>query len=158
VTTKTHILRVKPPWRDGGDRRRCGRCVVDEPPRNRAGYARRDAVTEADETMAAKAKADWRASFAKTTHTRPQIICVRDAAREVCLPCWQNLGAYGLKTWRTDPLEVLRIDLAVTDDAGRRMLAKELIAIADLVAAYPGEFRGMMDSEAVLQALAGVGQ
>jgi hypothetical protein len=70
-----------------------------------------------------------------------------------CVPCWINLGHYGYQDWRADPLEVLRVDLAVTDGLGREFLAKELIALADLVAAHPEEFRQAMEDEAVLAAL-----
>ena len=62
----------------------------------------------------------------------------------------------GLKTWRTDPLEVLRIDLAVTDDQGRIALAKELVALADLVIAHRDEFRQALEDEEVMKALAGL--
>lgn len=74
----------------------------------------------------------------------------------ICAPCWQNLGVRGLKTWRTDPLEVLRIDLAVTDDQGRIALAKELVALADLVIAHRDEFRQALEDEEVMKALAGL--
>lgn len=47
---KTHILRTKPPWRDGRDYTRCGRHTDDC-----AGP-----VVKADEAIAAKAKA-WNA-------------------------------------------------------------------------------------------------
>ena len=115
--------------------------------------AGRDAVTVADGEMAARAAADWRARFQQ--YSRPQVPCVR-APEGICVPCWQNLGAYGLKTWRSHPLEVLRIDLAVTDEQGRVTLAKELIALADLVAAHPAEFRELIEREAVLSALAAI--
>ena len=69
------------------------------------------------------------------------------------MPCWLNLGHYGYQHWCADPLEVLRVDLAVTDGLGREFLAKELIALADLVAAHPEEFRQAMDAEAVLAVL-----
>ena len=74
----------------------------------------------------------------------------------ICAPCWQNPGVRGLKTWRTDPLEVLRIDLAVTDDQGRIALAKELVALADLVIAHRDEFRQALEDEEVMKALAGL--
>jgi hypothetical protein len=73
----------------------------------------------------------------------------------LCVPCWLNLGRYGYQEWRADPLEVLRVDLAVKGDHGRRFLARELIALADLVAAHPEEFRQAMEDEDVLTALAG---
>ena len=43
--------------------------------------------------------------------------------------------------------------LAVKDDHGRKFLAPELIALADLVAAHPEEFRQAMADEAVLTTL-----
>jgi hypothetical protein len=55
---------------------------------------------------------------------------------------------------QVDPLEVLRIDLAVTDREGRVMLAKELVALADLWPAHQDEFREYLASEEVLTALA----
>ena len=150
---KTHIARVKPPWRHGGDRTRCGRRVASEEASHWRAETARSSVTEPDEAMAAKAAEDWRNASRKaaTGHTEVVRVTPPDG---ICAPCWQNLGAYGLKTWRSSPLEVLRIDLAVTDDQGRVALAKELIALADLVAAHPGEFRELMEREAVMQALA----
>ena len=49
---------------------------------------------------------------------------------------------------------MLRVDLAVTDRQGRVMLAKELVALADLRAARQAEFREHLTSEEVLTALA----
>jgi hypothetical protein len=71
------------------------------------------------------------------------------------VPCWLNPGHYGCQDWHADPLEVLRADLAVTHGLGREFLTKELIALANLVAAHPQEFRAAMEAEAVLMALEG---
>jgi len=148
---KTHILRVKPPWRQDGNRTRCGRCAES-----------RMAAIWPDAQMAATARPywQWRAIIRSGNgHLAPPQI--RDtfpgAPAALCVPCWLNLGQYGYQDWRADPLEVLRVDLAVKDDHGRTFLAKELIALADLVAAHPEEFRHAMQDEAVLTALAGIG-
>jgi len=66
----------------------------------------------------------------------------------------EDLGGYGYQDWRADPLEVLRVDLAVTDGHGRQSLEKDLIALADLVAAHRGEFAELLERETVLAALA----
>jgi hypothetical protein len=49
---------------------------------------------------------------------------------------------------------VLRTDLADDSQQGRAELARELIALGDLAAAHRQEFRRLMESEAVLAALA----
>ena len=148
-----HIARVKPPWRDGGDRTRCGRRVADEGASHwRAETAHSSSVTEPDEAMAARAAADWRNASWKAATGRMEV--VRATAPDGSVrPAGKTWGAYGLKTWRSGPLEVLRADLAVTDDLGRVALARELIALADLVAAHPAKFRELIEREAVLPAL-----
>jgi hypothetical protein len=45
---------------------------------------------------------------------------------------------------------VLRADLAIRDGASSVALNKELIALADLVAAHPGEFRELMETRSGL--------
>jgi len=148
---KTHILRVKPPWRQDRNRTRCGRRAES-----------RMAAIWPDAQMAATARPywQWRAIIrGGNRHLAPTHI--RDTfpgtPAGFCVPCWLNLGQYGYQDWRADPLEVLRVDLAVRDDHGRKFLARELIALADLVAAHPEEFRQAMQDEAVLAALAGIG-
>jgi len=102
--------------------------------------------------MAARAAQDWRDASWKAATGRLQVVRVTPPDG-MCAPCWQNLGVYGLKTWRAAPLAVLRTDLAVTDEQGRVALAKELIALADLAAAHPEEFRQALESEEILKAL-----
>ena len=136
LDAKTHLLRVGPPWRNAMDRTRCGRRVADGDAPHWRAETPSSSVTEPDEAMAARAAADWRAAAASKLYGRQDIVVVQDAPDGICKPCRQNLGCYGLKTWRTDPLEVLRIDLAVADRQGRIALGKELIALANLVAAH----------------------
>lgn len=66
------------------------------------------------------------------------------------VPCWQDLGAYGLLDWRADPLAVL----AATDSQGREALARELRVLADMALARPAEFLELLESEDVLSSLA----
>jgi hypothetical protein len=106
--------------------------------------------------MAATAHEQWKWRFIAVHNPG----MVPHAARDItppdglCVPCWKNLGGYGYQDWRADPLEVFRVDLAIKDGHGRQALAKELIALADLVAAHPGEFAELLEREAVLTALA----
>jgi len=148
---KTHLLRVKPPWRQDGNRTRCGRRAEA-----------RLGVIEPDAEMAAKAHPYWQWRViirGGNEHLAPPHVreTFPGAPAGLCVPCWLNLGQYGCQDWRADPLEVLRVDLAVKDDHGRKFLAKELIALADLVATHPQEFAQAMQDEAVLTALAGEG-
>ena len=148
-TAKTHILRVKPPWRQDGNRTRCGRRAEG-----------RMTAIQPDAQMAATARPYWQWSViirGGNGHLAPPQVreTYPGVPAGLCVPCWLNLGRYGYQDWRADPLEVLRIDLAVKDDHGRRFLARELIALADLVAAHPEEFRQAMEDEDVLTALAG---
>jgi hypothetical protein len=111
-----------------------------------------------DADMAAQARPYWRWSAiirSGNKHLAPPQIAgtFPGTPGGFCVPCWLNLGQYGCQDWRADPLEVLRVDLAVTDGLGREFLAKELIALADLVAAHPEEFRQAIDAEAVLVTL-----
>jgi hypothetical protein len=55
----------------------------------------------------------------------------------ICAICGDRLGTYGHQEWHASPLAVLRADLAIRDDASSVALNKELIALADLVAAHP---------------------
>jgi len=148
-TAKTHVLRVKPPWRQDGNRTRCGRRAEG-----------RMAAIQPDALMAATARPYWQWSAiirGGNGHLAPPQVreTYPGAPAGLCVPCWLNLGRYGYQDWRADPLEVLRVDLAVKDDHGRRFLARELTALADLVAAHPDEFRQAMEDEDVLTALAG---
>jgi hypothetical protein len=151
TAAKTHILRVKPPWRQDRNRTRCGRRAES-----------RMAAIWPDAQMAATARPywQWRAIIGggnrhlAPAHIRDTFLGTPAGLR---VPCWLNLGQYGYQDWRADPLEVLRVDLAIRDDHGRKFLARELIALADLVAAHPEEFRQAMQDEAVLAALAGIG-
>jgi hypothetical protein len=116
------------------------------------------AAVQPDAEMAARARPYWQWSaiiWGGNKHLAPPNVAgtFPGTPDGFCAPCWINLGHYGYQDWHADPLEVLRVDLAVTDGLGREFLAKELIALADLVAAYPEEFRQAMDAEAVLAAL-----
>jgi len=73
----------------------------------------------------------------------------------MCAICWDRLGTYGHQEWHANPLAVLRPDLAIRDDASSVALGEELIALADLVAAHPGEFRELMETRSGLATLAG---
>ena len=145
TAARTHILRVKPPWRQDENRTRCGRRAGPHMP-----------VAQPTPEMAAAAHEQWKWRFVASRNPG----MVPQAARDItppgglCVPCWKNLGGYGYQDWRADPLEVLRVDLAIKDGHGREALARELIALANLVAAHPGEFRELLEREAVLTALA----
>ncbi len=151
---KTHFPQAKPPWRDGGDRTRCGRRITDGPSSHCRTEAPRGNVAEPDEAMTARAAAEWHFATTSPLHSRSSMLVTWQAPPGICKPCWQDLGCYGLKTWASDPLQALRTDLAATGQQGRAMLARELVALADLRAAHQDEFRGLMESEDVLAALA----
>jgi hypothetical protein len=110
-------------------------------------------VTEPDEAMTARAAAEWRLATTSMLHSRSSMLVTWQAPPGICKPCWQDLGCHGRNTWASDPIDVLRADLAVGQQS-RAMLARELVALADLWAAHRAEFRGLMASEEVLAALA----
>ncbi len=147
---KTHILRVKPPWRDGRNHTMCGRRVSDNPPARRAGYARRESVIEPGAEMAVSAKAALAG-----TPPFPWGRHVEGVPDGMCAICWDRLGTYGHQEWHANPLAVLRADLAIRDDASSVALSEELIALAELVAAHPGEFRELLETRSGLATLAG---
>lgn len=122
-TAKTHILRVKPPWRQDGNRTRCGRRAEG-----------RMTAIQPDAQMPATARPYWQWSViirGGNAHLAPPQVreTYPGVPAGLCVPCWLNLGRYGYQDWRADPLEVLRVDLAVKDDHGRRFLARVLPAI-----------------------------
>jgi len=144
MKTKTHLLRVKPPWRLITDQTRCGRlltaCMT---------------VIQPDKNAADRASADWTRRFQVITRRgrSSEITRVRRGPSGICVPCWENLGAYGHQEWRQDPLAVLAVDLAAKNGTRRRDLSRELIALADLVAAHEDEFADFMVREDLLAAL-----
>lgn len=154
---KTHFPQARPPWRAGGDRTRCGRRIADPKAAHWRTETSRGNVTDPDEAMTARAAAEWHFATTSTLHSRSSMLVTWHAPPGICKPCWQNLGCYGPNTWASDPLEVLRIDLAATGKDGQTMLAKEMVALADLWAAHQDEFRSLMESEEVLTALARIG-
>jgi hypothetical protein len=154
VTPRTHFPQAKPPWRDGSDRTRCGRRIVGGKAAHSRTEASRASVTEPDEAMIARAAAEWRFATTSTLHSRSSMLVTWQAPPGICKPCWRSLGCHGRSTWSSDPIEVLRTDLADSGTDGRIVLAKEMVALADLWAAHQDEFRGLMESEEVLGALA----
>jgi hypothetical protein len=114
------------------DRTRCGRRIVDGHAPHWRAETPRGNVTGPDEAMAGRAAADWHTATTSKLYRKRDMLITQQAPDGICKPCWQNLGCYGLKTWTSDPLEVLRTDLAAADRASRTMLAKELVALADL--------------------------
>ena len=153
MTPKTHFHQVKPPWRDGSDRPRCGRRIVGGKAAHSRTEASRASVTGPDEAMTARAAAEWRFATTSMLHSRSSMLVTWQAPPGICKPCWRSLGCHGRSTWSSDPIEVLRADLAA-DQQSRATLARELVALADLWAAHRDEFRGLMASEDVLAALA----
>lgn len=149
---RTHFRRVAPPWRTALGHTMCGRRVADEPPRS-AGWARSACVITPGAKTIAAARAAAQAGKIRDSQYRSGR--TTDVPGDLCVACWERLALYGYPSWRENPLAVLRADLAVVDQAASLALGKELIALADLVAAHPGEFREFMEREAVLAALAG---
>lgn len=145
TTAKTHILRVKPPWREHGDRTRCGKRVEGQL-----------AAIPADADMAARARPHWQwwVILRDNPARVPPTVRIEDRPPGICLVCWLNLGHYGYQRWQDSPADVLRVDLSVTDDQGRIMLTKELLALAELAARYSGELAEIMEGHAILAALA----
>jgi hypothetical protein len=134
-TPKTHILRAKPPWREGLDHTMCGRRAEETA-----------SVVPPDDAMAAKAKASF--SSARGFKYIPP--------GGTCWVCWECLATFGYEKRAADPVKVLRIDLLVSDGRGREALHTEVLALASLAARHPGEFRELLEAEAVMQALAGI--
>ncbi len=142
---KTHLLRVRPPWRLIPDQTRCGRLLSE----------RMTAVTPSAE-QAAKARADWLSRYQKITGHSGRFqgwSVVRQPPAGTCAFCWYNLGAWGQQDWREDPLAVLAVDLAVKNGTRRRDLAREFLGLAALAAAHPGELADLIAAEDVLTAL-----
>lgn len=154
MTSKTHFPQAGPPWRDGNDRTRCGRRITGGTVTHPRTEASRASVTGPDEAMTARAAAEWRFATTSTLHSRSSMLVTWQAPPGICKPCWRSLGCHGRNTWSSDPIEVLRTDLAGTGADGPIVLAREMIALAGLWAAHQDEFRGLMESEAVLAALA----
>lgn len=148
-TPKTHLLRTKPPWRDGLDHTICGRRMADEPPRGHAGYAASRFVVRPDDQMARQAKASRTMTGSRALkHVPPE---------GTCAACWERLALYGRQDWRDRPVAVVAADLLVHDREGQSALHWELLALASLAARHPGEFRDLLDTEKTFAALAGTG-
>lgn len=130
---KTHLLRARPPWRDGLDITVCGRKVTP---------VLKTAVPGAD--MAREA-AKWALMRRKSA----------DAPDMICTVCYEKLGCYGRENWNRNPLAVLQADIKSWNPAARDALRRELLALASLAASHPDEFRRLLTAERVMAALAG---
>lgn len=147
MTPRTHFPQAKPPWRDGSDRTRCCCCIVGGKAAHPRTEASRASVTEPDEAMTARAAAEWRFATTSTLHSRSSMLVTWQAPPGICKPCWRSLGCHGRGTWASDPIEVLRTDLAGSGTDCPIVLAREMIALAGLWAAHQDEFRGLMESD-----------
>ena len=123
---KIHILRAKPPWRDGPDLTVCGR----DP-------ATVKMVTVAD--LVVRFRLDRLAAEAQTCGT------CRTASRHAMYK-WEK-SPIEIIMLDVHPMCV---------PARRRQLATELHALAALAAEYPERFRWLLESEAILKSLAGL--
>ncbi len=129
---KTHLLRSKPPWREGLDFSICGRAAEK--------CAR--IIDPGDLDPAARAAAVRCAIWRKD-----------EPPAGLCAVCCDRLRYSA--TWAADPVAVVAIDTDIYADCRGDALRTELRALAALVAAHPDEFRELLEGESVMLALAG---
>lgn len=126
-TPKTHLLRAKPPWRDGADLTVCGR--------------RPDAVMVITVSEVRSRLADDR-----TATIAAMCATCRDRSRAATVQ-WQRdpIGVIELD-----------LPATFGPGPNRHRLANELRAPASLAAEHPDRFRELLEGEQVMQALAGL--
>ena len=129
---KTHLLRSKPPWREGLDYSICGR--VAEKCAQITDPADLDPVVKA----AIRRVGMWRPGATPAG---------------LCSVCCDRLRYSA--TWAADPVAVVAIDTDLYAGRTKAALCAELRALEALVAEYPDRFRELLEGESVMLSLAG---
>jgi hypothetical protein len=82
----------------------------------------------------------------------------RGAQAGMCKTCWDRVRLYGQPQWSDNPVAVIENDVKAHGSSGRDILRSELAALAALAAQHEDEFRELLEAEAVMRALLGIGR